>query len=64
MVDSLKFGERSDHLDRANPEPSFPVCRKEGVETVRATPWLSGHGEETVQTTNMLPGMAVKTEVV
>ncbi|GEB42355.1 hypothetical protein [Gluconobacter sphaericus] len=64
MVDSLKFGERSDHLDRANPEPSFPACRQEGVETVRATPWLPSRGEETVQTTNMLAGMAVKAEVV
>lgn len=66
MVDSLKFGERSDHLDRANPEPSFPVRWKEGVETVRVTPWLrfDSHGEETVQTTNMPSGMAVKTEVV
>lgn len=64
MVDSLKFGERSDRLDRANPEPSSPACRKEGVETVRATPWLLGRGEETVQTTNMSQDMAVKTEVV
>ncbi|MFT8988878.1 MAG: hypothetical protein ABF959_00995 [Gluconobacter albidus] len=40
MVDLLKFGERSDHLDRANPEPSVPVRWNEGVETVRATPWL------------------------
>ncbi|WP_283091961.1 hypothetical protein [Gluconobacter sp. Dm-73] len=38
VVDLLKFGERSDRLDRANPEPSVPVRWNEGVETVRATP--------------------------